>query len=52
MVLAVKLGMPLEEARTSVNTLSDVEGLCVKYASARGSSNPDVAVELHKSFHV
>jgi N-acetylgalactosamine kinase len=50
MVLAVKLGMRLEEARTSVNTLSDVEGLCVKYASAHGSSSPEVAVEVHKSF--
>ncbi|KAG0559692.1 hypothetical protein KC19_10G123600 [Ceratodon purpureus] len=51
MVLAVKLGMPLEEARTSVNTLSDVEGLCVKYASAHGSSSPVIAVEkfLHEA---
>ncbi|KAG0567930.1 hypothetical protein KC19_7G173000 [Ceratodon purpureus] len=51
MVLAVKLGMQLEEARTSVNTLSDVEGLCVKYASAHGSSSPEVAVEkfLHET---
>lgn len=51
MVLAVKLGMSLEEARTSVNTLSDVEGLCVKYASAHGSSSPVVAVEkfLHEA---
>jgi hypothetical protein len=50
MVLAVKLGMSLEEARTSVNTLSDVEGLCVKYASAHGSSSPVVAVEVLKTF--
>lgn len=51
MVLAVKLGMPSEEACTSVNTLSDVEGLCVKYASAHGSSSPVVAVEklLHEA---
>lgn len=46
MVLAVKLGMSLEEARTSVNTLSDVEGLCVKYASSHGSSSPVIAVEV------
>lgn len=50
MVLAVKLGMILEEARTSVNTLSDVEGLCVKYASAYGSSSPEVAVQVRTSF--
>lgn len=51
MVLAVKLGMRLEEARTSVHTLSDVEGLCAKYASAHGSSSPVVAVErfLHEA---
>lgn len=46
MVLAVKLGMSLEEARTSVHTLSDVEGLCVKYASSHGSSSPVIAVEV------
>jgi len=51
MVLAVKLGMPLEAARTSVYTLSDVEGLCVKYASTQASSSPVVAVEkfLHEA---
>jgi N-acetylgalactosamine kinase len=51
MVLAVKLGMSLEEARTSVHTLSDVEGLCVKYASSHGSSSPVIAVEkfLHEA---
>lgn len=46
MVLAVKLGMSLEEARKSVHTLSDVEGLCSKYASTQGSSDPVVAVEV------
>jgi len=50
MVLAVKLGMSLEEARTSVHTLSDVEGLCVKYAFTQGSSSPVIAVEVLKSF--
>jgi N-acetylgalactosamine kinase len=46
MVLAAKLKMPLQEATASIHTLSDVEGLCVAYASTRGSSSPLVAVEV------
>ncbi|CAK9254693.1 unnamed protein product [Sphagnum jensenii] len=51
MVLAAKLKMPLQEATASIHTLSDVEGLCVAYASTRGSSSPLVAVEdyLHEA---
>ncbi|KAL2611609.1 hypothetical protein R1flu_023301 [Riccia fluitans] len=46
MVLAVKLGMALEEIQ-NVNTLSDIEGLCIAYADARGESSPLLAVEAH-----
>ncbi|KAL8139625.1 hypothetical protein V2J09_005646 [Rumex salicifolius] len=44
-VLAIKLGMHPQEAVSSVNTLSDVEGLCLTFASSRGSSDPVVAVK-------
>lgn len=44
-VLAIKLGMQPKEAISKVKTLSDVEGLCVTYASTRGSSDPGVAVK-------
>ncbi|KAL9670009.1 hypothetical protein QQ045_007559 [Rhodiola kirilowii] len=44
-VLAVKLGMKPNEAISSVNTLSDVEGMCISFASSRGSSDPGVAVK-------
>ncbi|BBN16733.1 N-acetylgalactosamine kinase [Marchantia polymorpha subsp. ruderalis] len=50
MVLAAALGMPLPEVR-SVQTLSDVEGLCVGFAATRGgAAAPVVAVEatLHE----
>lgn len=45
-VLAIKLGMKPNEALSKVKTLSDVEGLCVAFASCLGSSNPIVAVKV------
>lgn len=45
-VLAIKLGMKPQEAISNVKTLSDVEGLCISYASTRGSSDPNVAVKV------
>ncbi|KAK4770883.1 hypothetical protein SAY87_031415 [Trapa incisa] len=49
-VLGIKLGMKPEEAISKVKTLSDVEGLCVSFASSRGSSDPVLAIEelLHE----
>ncbi|KAJ3703812.1 hypothetical protein LUZ61_007517 [Rhynchospora tenuis] len=49
-VLAIKLGVEPKEAITSVKTLSDVEGLCTKFAGNHGSSHPGVAVKelLHE----
>ncbi|XP_028112578.1 galactokinase-like isoform X6 [Camellia sinensis] len=44
-VLGIKLGMKPQEAISKVKTLSDVEGLCVSFASSRGSSDPVVAVK-------
>ncbi|KAJ9154626.1 hypothetical protein P3X46_027945 [Hevea brasiliensis] len=44
-VLAIKLGMKPEDAISKVKTLSDVEGLCVSFASSHGSSDPVVAVK-------
>ncbi|VFQ61009.1 unnamed protein product [Cuscuta campestris] len=44
-VLGIKLGMDSREAISKVKTLSDVEGLCVSFASARGSSDPVIAVK-------
>jgi hypothetical protein len=46
-VLAIKLGMEPEKAITTVKTLSDVEGLCTKFAGDHGSSDPGVAVKVH-----
>ncbi|KAL3682927.1 hypothetical protein R1sor_000949 [Riccia sorocarpa] len=46
MVLAVRLGMALEGVQ-NVNTLSDIEGLCIAFADARGESSPLLAVETH-----
>ncbi|XP_059433903.1 galactokinase [Corylus avellana] len=43
-VLAIKLGMKPQEA-INVKTLSDVEGLCVSFASNHGSSDPVLAVK-------
>ncbi|KAF9592670.1 hypothetical protein IFM89_016747, partial [Coptis chinensis] len=45
-VLGIKLGMKPKEAISKVKTLSDVEGLCVSFASGRGSSDPVVAVKV------
>lgn len=45
-VLAIKLGMEQKEAISKVKTLSDVEGLCVSFASSRGSSDPALAVKV------
>ncbi|KAI4338565.1 hypothetical protein MLD38_023609 [Melastoma candidum] len=49
-VLGIKLGMSPKEAIAKVKTLSDVEGLCVSFASSRGSSDPVLAVKefLHE----
>ncbi|KAF5752119.1 putative galactokinase [Tripterygium wilfordii] len=44
-VLGIKLGMKPQEAISKVKTLSDVEGLCVSFASSRGSSDPVIAVK-------
>jgi len=46
-VLAIKLGMDTKKAVSSVTTLSDVEGLCVSFASNEGSSDPGVAVKVN-----
>ena len=45
-VLSIKLGMKPQEAISKVKTLSDVEGLCVSFASSCGSSDPVVAVKV------
>lgn len=45
-MLAIKLGMKPQEAISNVKTLSDVEGLCISYASTRGSSDPNVTVKV------
>ncbi|XP_057957905.1 galactokinase [Malania oleifera] len=44
-VLSIKLGMKPQEAISAVKTLSDVEGLCVSFAGAHGSSDPVLAVK-------
>ncbi|KAJ7980417.1 Galactokinase [Quillaja saponaria] len=44
-VLGIKLGMKPHEAISKVKTLSDVEGLCVSFATSRGSSDPVIAVK-------
>lgn len=44
-VLGIKLGMKPQEAISKVKTLSDVEGLCLSFASEHGSSDPVVAVK-------
>ncbi|KAJ0980575.1 hypothetical protein J5N97_008830 [Dioscorea zingiberensis] len=44
-VLGIRLGMAPNEAVSKVKTLSDVEGLCVSFASNHGSSDPGVAVK-------
>ncbi|CAA2969857.1 galactokinase [Olea europaea subsp. europaea] len=44
-VLAIKLGMNPQEAINTIKTLSNVEGLCVSFASTRGSSDPILAVK-------
>ncbi|CBI22858.3 hypothetical protein VitviT2T_006144 [Vitis vinifera] len=44
-VLGIKLGMKPQQAIAEVKTLSDVEGLCVSFASDHGSSDPVVAVK-------
>ena len=38
--------MKPQEAISKVKTLSDVEGLCVSFASSRGSSDPVLAVKV------
>ncbi|KAF9674295.1 hypothetical protein SADUNF_Sadunf10G0112600 [Salix dunnii] len=44
-VLGIKLGMKQQDAVSNVQTLSDVEGLCVSFANSRGSSDPIIAVK-------
>ncbi|KAM7484953.1 hypothetical protein LguiA_000962 [Lonicera macranthoides] len=44
-ILGIKLGMKPQEAISKVKTLSDVEGLCVSFASNHGSSDPVLAVK-------
>ncbi|XP_015867158.1 galactokinase [Ziziphus jujuba] len=44
-VLGIKLGMKPQEAISKVKTLSDVEGLCLSFASNHGSSDPVLAVK-------
>ncbi|MFQ6655351.1 hypothetical protein Gotur_025945 [Gossypium turneri] len=44
-VLGIKLGMKSQEAIAKVRTLSDVEGLCVKFAKGHGSNDPVLAVK-------
>lgn len=39
--------MEPEEAITTVKTLSDVEGLCTKFAGNHDSSDPNVAVKVY-----
>lgn len=41
--------MKPQQAIAEVKTLSDVEGLCVSFASDHGSSNPVVAVKVFKN---
>ena len=38
--------MDPKEAISKVSTLSDVEGLCVKFAGTRNSSDPVLAVKV------
>lgn len=45
-VLGIKLGMDPQEAISKVNTLSDVEGLCVSFAGTHNSSDPVLAVKV------
>lgn len=45
-VLGIKLGMKPEEAISKVKTLSDIEGLCVSFASSQDSSDPVLAVKV------
>ncbi|KAL8162217.1 hypothetical protein V2J09_013706 [Rumex salicifolius] len=48
-VLAIKIGMNPKDAVSKVKTLSDVEDLCLTFASSRGSSDPvDVVKEILK----
>ena len=45
-VLGIKLGMAPKEAISKAKALSDVEGMCVSFAGAHGSSDPGVAVKV------
>ncbi|KAJ7523644.1 hypothetical protein O6H91_18G056800 [Diphasiastrum complanatum] len=46
MVLAVKLGIPVEEATTTISTLSDIEKLCLSFSASQGSFDPVFAVQV------
>ena len=45
-VLGIKLGMKPQEAISNVKTLSDVEGLCISFASSPDSADPVLAVKV------
>lgn len=45
-LLGINLGMKPQEAISKAKTLSDVEGLCISFASTRGSSDPALAVKV------
>lgn len=45
-VLGIKQGMEPKDAISKVKTLSDVENLCVAFASTKGFSDPSLAVKV------
>lgn len=45
-MLGIKLGMKPEEVKSRVQTLSDVEGLCLSFANGHKSSDPVFAVKV------
>uniref|UniRef100_A0A2N9IPB5 Galactokinase N-terminal domain-containing protein n=1 Tax=Fagus sylvatica TaxID=28930 RepID=A0A2N9IPB5_FAGSY len=51
-VLGIKLGMKPQEAISNVKTLSDVEGLCISFASSRDSAVLDPVLAVKRASHV
>lgn len=45
-VLGIKLGMKPREAIVNIKTISDVEGLCLSFASIHKSSDPVLAIKV------
>lgn len=45
-MLGIKLGMKPQEAMSRAKTLSDVEELCVSFATRHKSSDPVLAVKV------